>query len=44
MTYSEMADHVIIKTWILREELKKIPTTGIWTAHLQICRCDLCDG
>ncbi|WP_249263904.1 CfaE/CblD family pilus tip adhesin, partial [Salmonella enterica] len=36
VTYSEMADHVIIKTWILREELKKIPTTGIWTAHLQM--------
>ncbi|EDQ6154834.1 fimbrial protein TcfD, partial [Salmonella enterica subsp. enterica] len=31
-----MPAHVIIKTWILREELKKIPTTGIWTAHLQM--------
>ncbi|HGH2049578.1 TPA: CfaE/CblD family pilus tip adhesin [Salmonella enterica subsp. enterica serovar Stanley] len=36
VTYRAMEDHVIIKTWILREELKKIPTTGIWTAHLQM--------
>lgn len=36
ITDRDMEAHVIIKTWILREELKKIPTTGIWTAHLQM--------
>lgn len=28
--------HAYIRTWLPREELKKIPSPGVWTAHLQM--------